>query len=107
MFFQPLHSEDALFLQSTDSEVKKFVRKYREHFHVDPSIFSAQAYDAMRIILDTIEHGATNGQEVRNQLLIRYDFPTIGGLTSFGEGGILNRKVYMIQVANGRFIQIN
>ena len=61
----------------------------------------------IRDSLDTISHGATNGQEVRNQLLIRYDFPTIGGLTSFGESGVLDRKVYMIQVANGRFIQIN
>ncbi len=98
---------DAIFLESTNLETQKFIRKYREQFQIDPSIFAVQAYDAMRIILDTISHGATNGQEVRDQLLIRYDFPTIGGLTSFGEGGILNRKVYMIQVANGRFIQIN
>ena len=98
---------DAIFLESTNLRTQKFIRKYREHFQVDPSIFAAQAYDAMRIILDTISHGATNGQEVRNQLLTRHDFPTFGGLASFGEGGVLNRKVYMIQIANGRFIQIN
>ena len=98
---------DALFLQSTDPEVREFIRKYRERFQTDPSIFAAQAYDAMRVVLDTIKHGATTGPEVRDQLFIRHDFPTLGGLTSFGEGGVLDRKVYMIQVANGRFIQIN
>ena len=98
---------DALFLQSTDPEVQQFIQKYREQFQEDPSIFAAQAYDAMRVILDTIKHGATTGPEVRDQLFIRHDFPTLGGLTSFGEGGVLDRKVYMIQVANGRFIQIN
>ena len=98
---------DALFLQSTDPEIQEFIRKYREQYHRDPSIFSAQAYDAMRVIIDTIRHGATNGQEVREQLFIRHDFPTLGGLASFGEGGVLDRKVYMIQVANGRFVQVN
>ena len=98
---------DTLFLQSTDPETQNFIRKYREYFKIDPSIFAAQAYDAMRIIIDTISQGATNGQEVRDQLLTRYDFPALGGIASFDEGGILNRKMYMIQVANGRFIQIN
>ena len=98
---------DVLFLQSTDPEVQEFIRKYRERFHLDPSIFAAQAYDAMRVILDTISHGATTGQEVRDQLFIRHDLPTLGGLASFGEGGVLDRKVYMIQVANGRFVQVN
>lgn len=98
---------DALFLQSTDPEVQEFIRKYREHYQLDPSIFAAQAYDAMRVVLDTIGHGATTGQEVRDQLFIRHDFPTLGGLASFGEGGVLDRKVYMIRVANGRFVQIN
>ena len=98
---------DALFLQSTDPDVQEFIQKYREKFQLDPSIFAAQAYDAMRVILDTIRHGATNGREVRDQLFIRHDFPTLGGLTSFGEGGVLDRKVYMIQVANGRFVQVN
>ncbi|MDA0738311.1 MAG: penicillin-binding protein activator [Nitrospirae bacterium] len=98
---------DALFLQSTDPEVQGFVQKYREQFQEDPSIFAVQAYDAMRVILDTIKHGATTGPEVRDQLFIRHDFPILGGLTSFGGGGVLDRKVYMIQVANGRFIQIN
>ncbi len=98
---------DVLFLQSTDPEVQEFIRNYRERYHVAPSIFAAQAYDAMRVVLDTVSHGATTGQEVRDQLFIRHDFPTLGGLASFGEGGVLDRKVYMIQVANGRFVQIN
>ena len=34
-------------------------------------------------------------------------FPTLGGLEKFDEGGILTRKVYMIQIQHGRFIQLH
>ncbi len=98
---------DALFFQSADPNVRHFVTNYRERFQTDPSIFAAQAYEAMRAILDTIRQGATTGPEVREQLLARRDLPTLGGLSRFDEGGILDRKVYMIQIHNGRFIQLN
>ena len=98
---------DALFLETTDPKIQRFITTYRERFQSDPSIFAAQAYDAMRVILDTIRHGATTGAEVREQLFGRHDIPTLGGLGRFDEGGILTRKVYMIQIRNGQFIQLN
>lgn len=98
---------DALFLQSTESDVRRFIAEYRERFQADPSIFAGQAYDAMRAVLGTISQGATTGPEIYEQLFARHDLPTLGGLARFGEGGILDRKVYMIQIRNGRFIQIN
>ena len=98
---------DALFLQSADPAVQHFVTHYRKRFQADPSIFSAQAYEAMRAVLDTIRQGATTGAEVHEQLSYRYDLPTLGGLRRFDESGILDRKVYMIQIRNGRLIQLN
>ena len=98
---------DALFLQTDDPEIQRFITTYRERFQTDPSIFAAQAYDAMHVILDTIRHGAATGSEVRRQLVVRHDVPTLGGLGKFDEGGILTRKVSMIQIRNGRFIQLD
>ncbi|MCY4614163.1 MAG: ABC transporter substrate-binding protein [Nitrospira sp.] len=98
---------DALFLDTVDPDVRRFIAAYRDRFQADPSIFAVQAYDAMRVVLDTIHRGATTGADVRMQLFVRHNLPTLGGLEKFDEGGILTRKVYMIQVQHGRFVQLD
>ncbi len=98
---------DALFLETTDPKTRRFITAYRERFQSDPSIFAAQAYDAMHVVLDAIRRGAATGPDVRIQLFVRHDIPTLGGLEKFDAGGILTRKVYMIQIQNGRFVQLN
>ena len=98
---------DALFLETADPKTRRFITAYRERFQGDPSIFAVQAYDAMHAVLDAIRRGATTGPDVRIQLFVRHDLPTLGGLEKFDEGGILTRKVYMIQIHNGRFVQLN
>lgn len=98
---------DALFLETTDPKTRHFITAYRERFQSDPSIFAVQAYDAMHVVLDAIRRGAATGPDVRTQLFVRHDIPTLGGLEKFDEGGILTRKVYMIQIQNGRFVQLN
>ncbi len=98
---------DALFLETTDPKTRRFITAYRERFQSDPSIFAVQAYDAMHVVLDAIRRGATTGPDVRIQLFVRHDLPTLSGLEKFDEGGILTRKVYMIQIQNGRFVQLN
>ncbi|MYC27125.1 MAG: ABC transporter substrate-binding protein [Nitrospira sp. SB0662_bin_26] len=98
---------DALFLETTDPKTRRFITAYRERFQSDPSIFAVQAYDAMHVVLDAIRRGATTGPDVRIQLFVRHDLPALSGLEKFDEGGILTRKVYMIQIQNGRFVQLN
>ena len=98
---------DALFLETTDPKTQRFITAYRERFQSDPSIFAVQAYDAMHVVLDAVHRGATTGPDVRLQLFVRHDLPTLSGLEKFDEGGILTRKVYMIQIQNGRFVQLN
>lgn len=97
---------DALFLQSDEPDVQRFVAEYRKRFQTDPSIFAGQAYDAMHIILEAISREATTGTEIQEHFA-HYQLPTLGGLANFGEDGILNRKVYMIQIRRGQFIQAN
>lgn len=97
---------DALFLQSDEPDVQRFVAEYRKRFQTDPSIFAGQAYDAMHIILEAISREATTGPEIQEHFA-HYQLPTLGGLANFGEDGILNRKVYMIQIRRGQFIQAN
>ncbi|NKB81526.1 MAG: ABC transporter substrate-binding protein [Nitrospirales bacterium] len=96
-----------VFLQSPDPQVRDFVHRYHERFDATPSLFAVQAYDAMRLILDTLRLGAASSHDVRAQLFVRHDLPALSGLTSFGHGGVLDRKVFLIQIDKKKFKQIN
>ncbi len=98
---------DGFFLESPDPSVQAFVQRYRERFGTDPSLFSVQAYDAAWLILDAIQKGAMSGKDIREQFIRRHDLAALNSFASFGSTGILNRKIYILQVHKGRFIQIN
>ncbi|MGB0909383.1 MAG: penicillin-binding protein activator [Nitrospirales bacterium] len=98
---------DGFFLESPDPSVQEFIQRYRTRYGSDPSLFSVQAYDATWLILDTIQKGALSGADVREQFIRRHDLPILNSFASFGSTGILNRKIYILQVNNGRFVQIN
>ena len=95
------------FQESPDPGVQGFVQRYRDRFHAEPTIFAAQAYDAAWLVLDAIQHGARTGPDIREQLVRRYDLPALNGLAVFRSNGLLERKIYLIQVSGRRFVQIN
>ena len=98
---------DGFFLGSPDPSVQDFIQRYRARFGTDPSLFSVQAYDAAWLILDAIHKGAQSGTDVQEQFIRRHDLPTLNSFASFGSTGILNRKIYILQVNKGHFVQIN
>ena len=98
---------DGFFLDSRDAHVQDFVERYRRRFQSNPSLFSALAYDAAWLALDAIRSGATTGKEIRDYLLKPQELPTLGGPAEFGPGGVLRRPVYLIQVRNGQFVQLD
>ena len=98
---------DGFFAQSPDPSVQAFIQRYRKRFGSDPSLFSVQAYDATWLILDTIQKGALSGADVREQFVRRHDLSILNGFASFGSTGILNRKIYILQIQKGKFVQIN
>lgn len=97
---------DGFFLDSRDPTIQDFVEGYRRRYQSNPSLFSALAYDATRLVLEAIRKGAMSGRAVRDQLMTLQDLPTLGGPAAFGPGGILDRRVYLIQVKNGKFVQL-
>lgn len=98
---------DAFFLDSPDQAVREFVDRYRRKYQADPSPFAAQAYDAARIVIEAIRRGATSSKDVYEQLVEAQDFATLTGPASFGPHGVLNRRLYVIHVKNGRLVQLN
>ena len=98
---------DGFFLDSRDANIQDFVERYRRRFQSNPSLFSALAYDAAWLVLDAIRSGATSGKEIRDHLLKLQEMPTLGGPAEFGPGGVLRRPVFLIQVKNGQFVQLD
>jgi len=97
---------DGWFQESQDPAMRDFVEQYRRKYQTNPTLFAAQAYDATRLVLETIRKGATSGKGVREQLLKSQDLPSLGGPAAFGPGGTLDRRVFLIQVKQGKLVQL-
>ncbi len=98
---------DAFFVESPEAAIREFVDQYRRRYQAAPSLIAAQAYDAARVALEAVRSGAGTGKAVREQLAKRQDLPTLGGPAAFSAAGTLNRRVYVIQIKNGKLIQVN
>ncbi|HQU29639.1 MAG TPA: penicillin-binding protein activator, partial [Nitrospirales bacterium] len=98
---------DGFFLNSPDPSIHMFAQRYRDHYQQEPSLFSVQAFDAATMVLETIRNGAQSGQDVWDQLVRRSDLPALSGFASFSSAGILNRRLYVLQVNKRTFMQLN
>lgn len=98
---------DGFFLNSPDPSVQMFIQRYRSEYHKEPSLFAVQAFDAATVVLETIRKGAQSGQDVWDQLVRRSDLPALSGFASFSSAGILNRRLYLLEVNNLAFTQLN
>lgn len=97
---------DALFQDSPDPAVRDFTERYRRKYQSNPTAFAAQAYDAARLVVEAVKKGAASGKAVREQLLKSQDLPALGGPAAFGAGGALDRRVFLIQVRQGKLLQL-
>jgi len=97
---------DGFFIDSSDPVVRSFVEQYRARYQTDPTIFAAQAYDVTRMILAALQRGITTGPALRNYLLGVRDFAGASGHLNFTPEGEMEKKLFIIQIRNGRFVQI-
>jgi branched-chain amino acid transport system substrate-binding protein len=96
---------DAIFQGSPDPDVRDFVDRYKRRFQSNPTLFAAQAYDATRAVLEALRKGGSSAKAVRDHLL-NNQVPSLGGPASFGPSGTLERRVFLIQVKHGKFMQV-
>ena len=98
---------DGFFVDSPNPIVQDFVERYRQRYQSVPSLFAAQGYDAARVVVESIRKGATSGESVRDYLLLQHDLPTLGGPSGFSPEGTLKRQVFLIQVKQGKLVQVD
>ncbi len=93
---------DGFYLDSPDPDVVDFVSRFRRRYQQPPSLFAAQAYDAARLVIDALRRGATSSREVARALRQAEDLPALGGATGFDARGVLNRKLFVLQIKRGK-----
>jgi len=98
---------DGFFADSPNPTVHDFVVRYRLRHQVDPTSFAAHAYDATRLVLEAVTRGATSGRAIRDQLTRSPDLPALSGPAAFGPNGTLDRKLFVIEVKKGKFVQVD
>lgn len=98
---------DGFFVDSPNPAVQDFVQRYQKRFQTTPSLFTMQGYDAARAVIEGIRNGVTSGQELQEFLMTQRGLPTLAGPAGFGPDGTLHRPLFLLQVKQGKFIQLN
>lgn len=95
---------DGFFLDSPHPTSQDFVNRYQQRYQGKPSLFAAQAYDATQLVVDAIRRGATSAREVHIHLSRAQDLPTLTGPAHVNAQGVLNRRLFVLQVKQGKIV---
>lgn len=98
---------DGFFVDSPNAAVQEFVQRYQKRFQNTPSLFTMQGYDAARAVIDGIRSGVTSGETLQEFLMTQRTLPTLAGPAGFGPDGTLHRPLFLLQVKQGKFVQLN
>ena len=96
---------DGFFPESTDQAIRSFVDTYRSAYQEEPDILSAQAYDAAMMIFSLLKQRRNTPLAIRDGLQALKDYPGITGATTFEGSTEAHKKLYLIKVENGKFVQ--
>lgn len=104
-------SGTAWYLGNPSPENKDFVAAYKAKYNADPDQFAAQSYSALYILLDALKRTpsvtSVLHDKLRAQIELTTGVKTPLGEFSFNSSHDVNQKVYVVQVKNGQFTQIN
>lgn len=97
---------------STDqpsAETQAFLENYRAEYNEEPDMFSAQYYDAVRILADAMEKsGSADPTVYKEELAKLKDYPGVSGMTSFREDREpVKSPVFLLTVKDGKFALVN
>ena len=98
---------DGFFVDSPNAAVQEFVQRYHKRFQTTPSLFTMQGYDAANAVIEGVRSGVTSGETLREFFMTQRTLPTLAGPAGFGPDGTLHRPLFLLQVKQGKFIQVD
>jgi branched-chain amino acid transport system substrate-binding protein len=86
-----------------DAEIEKFKGEFQKKYNQEPDVYSAYAYDALRMIANAIQKGGYTSAGIKTALYGMKDFKGVTGITSFDKNGEVDKPFYIYVVKNGKF----
>jgi branched-chain amino acid transport system substrate-binding protein len=87
--------------------VQKFVADYKAKYGQTPDALAALAYDAARILADSIQKaGSTDGSKIRDAIAATKDFPGVTGSISINADRNAVKPAVILKVENGKFLLV-
>ena len=97
----------SFFADSPDPVIQAFVSDYMAANGYSPSALTAQAFDAVGILLDAIEAaGTTEGEPVR-QMMHTVSHNGVAGVVTFDQNGDVQRDFFRVVIQGGEFVLTN
>jgi len=96
---------DGFYANSENERTVKFVDMFLSTFGQNPTIHSAQSYDAANIFVQLIREGAFNRLDVLNGLRSLKDFPGVSGDTTILPSGDSNKTLVKLMVKEGEIAE--
>jgi branched-chain amino acid transport system substrate-binding protein len=88
-----------------DPTVRAFAASYRQRYGVDPDVYAAHAYDAVRVLATAVERaGSWEPDEVKDALLGIDDYEGATGRMAFDRKGDVIQYPRLYVVRGGRFV---
>lgn len=97
---------DGFFIDSKRSQTRDFVENFRANFGEDPTILSAQAFDAAMIFLKLIREGADNRLKIKKRLHSVHAFPGASGATTILPSGDVDKSLAKLKVQGGKIVEV-
>ena len=85
--------------------VQKFVTDYKAKYNQIPDALAALAYDAARILADSMQRaGSTDGEKVRDAIAATKDFDGVTGRITINEERNAVKSAVIVKVENGKYL---
>ena len=92
-----------------DEATAKFIDEYKAAFGETPDGFSAQGYDSVNIVLNSVlAAGNTDAAAICEQISAIRSYPGLSGFNmSYNDQKEMNKGIYVFQLQNGTFVRMN
>jgi branched-chain amino acid transport system substrate-binding protein len=94
-------------INNNSSKVKEFTKNYKAKFNSIPDNFSAQSYDAIKLIYSAVINSGYNADSIKNYLYQVDGYNGVSGLTSFDSNGDVLKPAMLKKIVDNKFIVVD
>jgi ABC-type branched-subunit amino acid transport system substrate-binding protein len=99
---------DAFYAKDSKKNIKKFITDFEEINGESPGLIEALAYDTAMVNFYNLSNPEIQSRsDLKHALKKQPGFDGITGHTSFKENGDAVKRLYLLQVEENRFVQVN